>query len=196
MINKIQDFKKINITDTCAVWNILSSNCLYLASQNAKLTFWITPFILYECLTKQRKNQTYQDSRLKQRLIDERSHGSFKAVPAVSIEDLQKLAVVENRKRLSKGELTAVAVANQFTDVGFITDDKGARTMAEKVIGLGRVKTTPLLLGWLFHAEQLFGSDIDTVIKEHRENTHSKKGDLSTFFGEAYQAAIQLKQMG
>ncbi|MNH38238.1 hypothetical protein D3C79_992390 [compost metagenome] len=80
--------------------------------------------------------------------------------------------------------------------MGFITDDIGARNMAEKVIGLGRVRTTPLLLGWLFHNEQLFGSDIDTIIKEHKVNTHSEKGDLTKFFGETYQAAIQLKQMG
>ncbi|PQP83255.1 hypothetical protein C0Q44_00540 [Paenibacillus sp. PCH8] len=189
---KLYNFQKIYITDTCSVWNILSSDCLYQASLNANFTFWITPFILYECLTKERKTVTPEDSRLKKKLIDERNNGNFKNIPAVSIEDLQKLNVVENRKRLSKGELTAVAVANQFSELGFITDDKGARTMAEKVLGEGRVKTTPLLLGNLFFHEYLNGSDIDIIMRQHQENVHSKKGNLSQYFGSAYSSAIQL----
>ena len=47
-------FSMMAVTDTCSVWNMLSSRKLYQAAVNAKLHFCVTPMVLYECLQKPR----------------------------------------------------------------------------------------------------------------------------------------------
>jgi hypothetical protein len=186
---------KVNVTDTCAVWNILSSNHLYSTALKAGIQFMVTPFILYECLYKERKSNHPQDIQLKERLKQERENRQFQEIKTVSIDDLQKLDIIQNRKRLSKGELTAVASVLHFPLAGFITDDMGARIMAEKVIESDRVRTTPMLLGWLFYHDYLSGSDIDLVTNEHTQFIKSKKDDLTKFFYSMYGWATQRKLM-
>ena len=61
-------FHKHNITDTCAVWNILSSPKLYATSKAAQVTFYCTYFVIYECLYKERQRETKKDNELKSRL--------------------------------------------------------------------------------------------------------------------------------
>lgn len=182
-----------NVTDTCAVWNILSSIRLYNATKDAGMTFAITSFILYECLHKERQVINQNDEDLKARLVGEREKGKFRELKTISIEDLQQLDIIQNRKRLSKGELTAIAFVRNYAHAGFLTDDRGARRMAEKVIVEDRIRTTPLLLGWLFYHEYLNGSDIDIISEEHRSVIKSEKSDLSKFFYEMFTWALQKK---
>lgn len=48
-------FHLINVADTCAVWNVLSSSRLHAAAKEARCEFCITSFVRYECLSKLRK---------------------------------------------------------------------------------------------------------------------------------------------
>ena len=47
-------FHSVNVTDTCAVWNVLSSRTLYTAARLAGVVFVCTGFVVYECLFKPR----------------------------------------------------------------------------------------------------------------------------------------------
>ncbi|NQX71809.1 type II toxin-antitoxin system VapC family toxin [Paenibacillus alba] len=182
-------FNQLNLIDSCAVWNLLSTTRLYNASKEAKIHFILTSFILYECLYKPRKNENLKDNELKRRLIQERERGHFKDVNMISIEDLQQLDIIENRKRLSKGELTAIACALRLNNAGFVTDDRGARNMAVQVLDDNQIRTTPNLLGWLFYNNFLQDSDYNTIIDEHKQFIKSAKDDLSIFLEIMYKWA-------
>ena len=56
-------FYKHNITDTCAVWNVLSSLLLYARAKSAGVVFICTRFVIYECLFKPRKLTTICEDR-------------------------------------------------------------------------------------------------------------------------------------
>ncbi|WWL44303.1 hypothetical protein V5O39_26330 [Pseudomonas parakoreensis] len=94
-------FHKINVADTCSVWNILSSRRLYAAAQEAKCEFCMTGFVLYECLVKPRTAATEADLELRERLKQEQTKGKF-ASHSCSIDDLQAIAALESRKNSEK----------------------------------------------------------------------------------------------
>lgn len=88
---------KINVADTCSVWNILSSRRLYAATQEVSCEFCMTGFVLYECLVKPRTSPAVADLELRERLKQEQSRGKF-ASHSCSIDDLQAIANLESRK--------------------------------------------------------------------------------------------------
>lgn len=45
-------FHAVNVSDTCAVWNVLSSATLYSAAVAKGCTFCCTGFVAYECLER------------------------------------------------------------------------------------------------------------------------------------------------
>src|SRR5690349_16488757 len=122
-------FHKINVADTCSVWNILSSRRLYAGAQEARCEFCITGFVLYECLVKPRTSPTDADLELRERLKREQTRGKF-ASHSCSIDDLQAIADLESRRRLGKGELSSIAFASRIRQA-FITDDLKARALSE-----------------------------------------------------------------
>ena len=188
MINPSQ-FELHNVTDTCSVWNVLSSLILYTNASFAGCEFCLTYFVYYECLFKPRRNPTKEELLLKDRLRNERSEGAFQTYH-LDIEDLQDIIILENRKRLSKGELSSIAFARK-TRQAFLTDDQKARKLASQVMDRTKVQTTPHLFGWLYFTNRLGDRDKDQVIQEH---CHFRR-PLASYFEEMYQEALRCRLM-
>ena len=191
-----QSFVKYNVADTCSIWNILSSIVLYRAatSKASNCYFCCTQFVCYECLIRTRNNQSDTEAELKRRLIEERERGNQFVDYSINIEDLQDMEALENRKRLGKGELSSIILAKK-TRQAFITDDKKARNLAEKVLDANMVQTTPHLFGWLLYSNILNDSDKTTVIKEHSKFRTTNWGNLTIFFEKMYMKALEYKLM-
>jgi hypothetical protein len=179
-------FHLINVADTCSVWNVLSSVRLHAAAQEARCDFCITTFVKYECLFKPRKAITPAQKTLMHRLEAEQKRGSFKD-HACDIQDLQSIQLLENRKKLGKGELSSIAFAMKIGQA-VITDDKKARKLATDA-GHSLAQTTPHLFSWLIFTGRLTDSDKNVVISQHKE----MGGPLAPHFDRAYEMALQCK---
>jgi hypothetical protein len=178
-------FHPLNVADTCSVWNVLSSRLLYARAVISKCFFSCTEFVRYECLFKKRRSLSLEDQELQSRLRKEMVNGQFQCFGA-DVEDLQDVEILQNRKRLSLGELSSIAFANK-TKQAFLTDDQKARRLAEAVLGADYVQTTPHLFGWLLFTGSLQDSDKDHVISEHA----AMKRPLGRFFEEMYFWALE-----
>lgn len=180
------NFETTNVVDTCAVWNILSSRRLYTAAVLAHCHFVITNFVQYECLQKRRSAAKPSDLELRSRLQTEQSNGKFTAY-SCDIDDLQTVALLQNRKRLGKGEISSIAFAIKYQQA-VLTDDQKARRLASDA-GHKCVQTTPHLFGWLVFVGRLGDQDKDVVIAEHCE----LDGILSKYLEDAYLLALQYR---
>jgi len=176
-----------NITDTCAVWNVLSSRTLYVAARGAGVVFICTRFVLYECLFKPRRTVDACDGELQTRLRAAQKDSCFATYP-LDVADLQTIEILENRRRLGKGELSSIAFALK-TRQAFLTDDQKARKLAREVLRESPTQTTPHLLGWLFFANRLGDADKTTIIKEHQ----GMGRHLARYFEEAYLEACRCR---
>ncbi len=183
MAINVSHFHPYNVTDTCAVWNLLSSRMLYSTARSAGCVFCMTRFVLYECLHKPRKPSEH-GRLLQQRLKEEQSRVAFQAHP-LSIEDLQDIGILESRGRLSKGELSSIALARKIGQA-FLTDDQKARRLANSMPG-HMVQTTPHLFGWLFFTGRLTDGDKEVIINEHR----GLGGPLSPYFEAIYLESLR-----
>ena len=179
-------FHLVNVADTCSVWNVLSSARLHGAAKEARCEFCITSFVKYECLIKRRKNPTTVELELMSRLTREQARGGF-AAHSCDIADLQAVKVLESRKRLGKGELSAIAFAMK-TGQAVITDDKKARKLAEDS-GHALAQTTPHLFAWLIFKGRLGDSDRSTIINQHK----AMGRPLAPHFETAYSIALQCR---
>ena len=159
-------FHLVNVVDTCAVWNVLSSARLYAAAKEARCEFCVTGFVLYECLVKKRRVQKPTDKELVGRLQRAQRGGAFKAYET-TIDDLQRVAQLEQRKRLGKGELSTIAFAMKINQA-VMTDDQKARRLAQDV-GHPLVQTTPYLYAWLIFTRRLSEADKSAIIQQHEE---------------------------
>lgn len=182
-------FNRLNVTDTCAIWNVLSSRILFDASLTAQCYFSCTAFVEYECLHRKRSAETAEDSALKRRFVRARESEIFR-VCHLELEDLNDVEILAKRKNLGKGELSSIAFANR-TRQAFLTDDKKARKLAAEVLGARSVQTTPHLLGWLFFGDRLVDSDVDKIVQEHR----SLNRPLGRYFREMYRRALRYRSM-
>jgi predicted nucleic acid-binding protein len=176
-------FQTSNVADTCGVWNILSSDRLSMAAFSAGCQFIITDFVNYECLLKTRRSERSNERELQSRLRKAQSEGKFRSF-SCQIEDLQTMAILENQRRLGKGELSTIAFAIKYQQAVF-TDDQKARRLASTVCPA--VQTTPHLFSWLVFTRRLVDADKDIVISQHR----ALGRPLSTFFEEAYALALK-----
>jgi hypothetical protein len=177
----------VNVADTCSVWNVLSSPRLHGAAKEARCEFCITSFVKYECLTKPRKNgPSPAETELMRRLNQEQQRGGF-AAHSCEIGDLQAIKILENRKRLGKGELSSIAFAMKIGQA-VITDDMKARKLADDS-GHALTQTTPHLFSWLLFKGRLGDSDKDTVIEQHV----AMERPLAPHFQAAYEMALQCK---
>ncbi|HWV66724.1 hypothetical protein, partial [Chitinophaga sp.] len=109
----------------------------------------------------------------------------------ITIDDLQEIEILQNRKNLGKGELSSIVFAKK-TRQAFLTDDKKARVLAQKVLGNEFVQTTPHLVGFCFYKRYLVDSDFNLLIAEHQASLTSSWGDLSRFFKEAYEESLRI----
>ena len=182
-------FELHNVADTCAVWNVLSSRVLYVASSSAGCRFCVTYFVYYECLFKPRSNPTQEELKLQERLRQECSKGAFPSYH-LDIEDLQDIMMLENRQRLSKGELSSIAFAKK-TRQAFLTDDQKARKLARDVLEGDMVQTTPHLVGWLCFTSRIGDGDKEKIIKEHCEFNRP----LTPYFEQMFNEALRCRLM-
>lgn len=182
-------FHLINVIDTCAIWNVLSSQRLIAAAKAAKCNFSVTTFVFYEALQKPRTAPTREDIELQSRLRKERAAGFFYDC-SLDIGDLQQVDILEKRMRVGKGELSSLAFAKK-AGLAFMTDDQRARRLGSGVIGDNRVQTTPHLFGWLLFVDRLNDSDKIDVIKEHERFG----GPLRPYFETMYQEALRCRLM-
>lgn len=185
----ISNFHKINVADTCAVWNLLSSAVLYQTAISVGCVFSCTAFVEYECLRKPRKTLTPIDIKLQDALRKEQEKERF-LVYHLAIEDLLEIDVLENRRKLGKGELSSIAFAKR-TNQAILTDDQKARNSAMSAIETSFVQTTPHLVGWMFYHNFLGDSDKDAIILEH--NSHNRP--LAKFFEIVWQQACEYRLM-
>ena len=182
-------FARASVVDTCAVWNMLSSQRLNQAAINSKLHFCITPVVLYECLQKPRPNITEEQQQLMTRLRNERAAGRF-PIQECSLEDL--LAVSAKAPgRLGSGELSCIATAYRIRSISVMTDEKLARRYAQDTLGLS-VETTPRLYGYLHYHLHLGGSDHDHVIAEHER---FERRPLTAFLNQTFDHAMRCRLM-
>lgn len=189
MSRRIDQISKAVVADTCSVWNLLSSRVLYRMCVASGFDFALTAFVLYECLHKPRKERRPIDEELLRRLREARERQQFKDV-SLALEDLQEVALLEQRKRLSKGELASIAFARRV-GLAFQTDDQAARKLAATALAAERIQTTPHVLGWLFYEGHLADADLTEVLREHASfDRHLRK-----FFQEMYEEAMRCRLM-
>lgn len=161
----VSSFHPYNVTDTCAVWNVLSSQLLFEAAKKARVQFICAEFVLYECLQKPRTSVSEPETELQRRLVGARRRGDFVPCP-LDISDLQVVQILNNRKRLGKGELASAALAYKIRQA-LLTDDQPARRLVRNALPDVTVQTTPHLLGWLVYCGAIDDSEEDTVVMEH-----------------------------
>lgn len=180
-------FERLNVADTCSIWNVLSSRVLYSAAKLAGISFCCTEFVRYECLHKPGQPRP-ERSELQSRLRREISNGDFKCCK-IDIEDLQQVEIIENRMRLSKGEISSIVFAKK-SQQAFMTDDKKASKLARTVLDIGMVQSTTHLLAWLYFAGRLQDSDRNTVILDL---TTLNRGSLKSHIDDAYHEALRCR---
>ncbi|KUO59699.1 MAG: hypothetical protein APF84_13660 [Gracilibacter sp. BRH_c7a] len=180
-------FNKANVLDTCSIWNIISSNCLFSVAQQAGCSFYMTSYVLYECLYKPRKEVDSIDLELQNRLRKVLERNIITRY-SLDLEDLQDVEILERRKKLGKGELSSIVFAKKFRQ-SIITDDQKARKLARTILDASCVQTTPQLFGWLFFINFLADADKDTIIQEH----NSFKQPLEKYFLITYEEALRLR---
>ena len=193
----VSKFHHMNIVDTCAVWHVLSSQRLYRSARAQKIEFFVTEYVLYECLLKPRskpksrreEKKLHADQELCGRLTKERNSGGFKTYH-LDVDDLQNVTLLKERQRLGLGELASIALALKIRQA-FMTDDQKARKLAESEMRTDLVQTTPHLFGWLIYEGLLSDSDKDVVIHEHNEMT----GELEPYLLEIYHEALRCRLM-
>lgn len=191
MNSDITQLKLYNVIDSCSVWNILLSPTIYQASLQAGCDYSFTNYVKYECLVKRRDNRRENTSI--QKLQGEISKNRFTTCD-ISIDDLQEMEILENRKRLGKGELSSIVFAKK-AKLAFMTDDKKARKLGNEVLGIDYVQTTPHLVGFCFYKRILLDGDFEILIKEHTSTLRGSWGDLTQFFKLAYEQSLQIHLM-
>jgi len=182
-------FSNMVVSDTCSVWNMLSSRKLFSAAINANRHFCITPMVLYECLYKPRATVTTVKTEMMNRLDKARTAGVF-PVQECDLDDLVTLSNTAPRG-LGSGEMSCMAMAYRIRTLAFMTDEKKARKYAETKLGLN-VETTVKLYAWLHFHGHLSDGDHADIIQEH-EIYESRP--LTPFFQDAFHEALRCRLM-
>jgi hypothetical protein len=115
-------------------------------------------------------------------------NGDFRCCQ-IDLEDLQQVEIIENRMRLSKGEISSIIFAKKSKQA-FMTDDKKASKLARDVLNNGLVQSTPHLLGWLYFAGRLQDSDKDIIIADL---TMLNRGSLKSHIEDAYRESLRCR---
>jgi len=180
---------RVNVADTCAVTNILSSLLLFSRLDGNHFFFSITKYVEYECLYKERTVLTASDNEIQRRLIKHQKNNKFSS-HGISIADLQDASIVKLSQHLGIGELSSIAFSKKINQA-FLTDDQKARRIAKEILGAERVQTTPHLVGWLFYQSIFSDGDLGVLITEHV----SLNRPLEKFFRIVYDEACRIRSM-
>ena len=186
-------FRPVNVTDTCAIWNLVGSTTLFRTARQEHLSFVITNTVSYECFIKSRGSAPSPAHRqLRQRLAKHIERGEVRQSD-VTIDDLQDVINTARRlgsdKRLGCGEISCAALARRLRQAVLTDNKRDFRAIGELVDGL--LQTTPRLLGWLCLVGRLTDGDVNDVIKEHC----SSDGHLSRIYKRAYCEAYEKRLM-
>ncbi|KAA0593968.1 hypothetical protein J2848_004134 [Azospirillum lipoferum] len=185
-------FPAVSAIDTCAVWNILSSRTLSAAISRKGCHFVLAEYVRYECLGKPRTNLTEADAALCEKLKTEITSSKQFSVHPLGVDDLRDLvATVGSPKRFHHGEVAALALSRKLGN-GFLTDDYAARKVGENTLGQDRVRSTPLLVGWLVYDGQLTDGDIPVIVADNKAY-RNKRGFLGSFIQKCYEHAMGLR---
>lgn len=182
-------FHPVNVSDTCAVWNVLSSRLLYRRARDGKCEFTCSWYVHYEALYRRRSSMSRADIELRERLKVAQANGSFAPI-SISLGDLQVVANLESRRQLSLGELSSIALAVGIGHA-FLTDDQAARRLAQDVLTTARVQTTPHLLAWLYFVSLISDTDVDAISEEHERLGRP----LRPHFRRAHEMAMMARAM-
>ena len=180
-------FAPMVVTDTCAVWNVLSARKLYRAAFSSGLNFCITPMVLFECVRKPRKNVTAEQAELITRFHEVKKNGAFDILEC-DLDDLLTVSQIAPAG-LSSGELSCIAMSYRVSTIAVMTDERQARYFAENRLAL-RVETTPRLYGWLHFRRRLVDGDHSDVLAEHEKY---ERRPLTKHFETAYTSALQYR---
>jgi len=182
-------FERVNVTDTCAIWNVLSSDLLFRRARQAGCDFCCTEFVAYEALIRVPSTPSPDHTELQGRLRAARESGQFKDY-SISIDDLAAVSSLQARRRLSLGELSSIAFAASIRQA-FLTDDQKARKLAVETLAQQRVQTTPHMLAWLYFTGHLTDADVAPLIEQHEQ----MKRPLRPHFKTAHESACRAKLM-
>ena len=159
-MNNISQFVRLNVADTCSLWNLLSSKLLYSTARSAGVQLCCTEFVIYECL---HKTGQYRPERaeLQKRLRNALRENQV-AKYEIDLEDLQDIEVLRNRKKLSLGELSVLVFARK-TSQAVLTDDRGAQKLARAILAAADVQNTAHLYAWLYLTSLLGDGDLQQI---------------------------------
>ncbi len=184
----ITNCTRVNIVDSCAVSNLLSSSLLFNRLDSNQFFFSITRYVEYECLQKNRSSVAGTSQiEIRKRLIQLQKREKF-TTHNISIEDLQDTALLKHNRQLGTGELSSIAFSKKINHA-FLTDDQKARKIAVEILGKEKVQTTPHLVGWLFYTGLFTDGDLSVLVEQH----NSFERPLEKFFKEVYLHACRLK---
>jgi hypothetical protein len=181
----VSSFVRLNVVDSCALWNILSSPLLYSVALREQCGFSCTVFVKYECLHKPRSSPSAEDTELMQRFSLALARSEVVAYN-LDIADLQDVTVLRNRRTLSMGELSSIAFAMK-TRQAFLTDDQKARKLGGTTTPPTQVQTTPHLLGWLVFSQKVSDNDVPVIVAQH----NSMGRPLAPHFTNAYREGLR-----
>ena len=185
-------FMLLNVTDTCALWNILGSALLYRASRNARVSISSTQFVHYECFHK-RGGNSREWQELRNRLRERMKNGEIRFWD-IDLEDLHELAALEERTAMSKGELSSIVFAKR-TAQSFLSDDGQAKKLARLVLAESAIQDTPHLCAWLCIHDAIHESDEQTIRAELAALNRALEPHLHNAFLKALEYKL-IQQMG
>lgn len=185
----VRSFQKLNVADTCSLWNLLSSDTLRRAAFGVGCSFCITEYVSYECLVKGNSTLDAHRLELRRKLATAISNNQIR-VHSISLEDLLEVEFLESRQRLGRGELTTIAFAKTTGQSAF-SDDKKARSLAMAVLGPRGGQWTAQLLGWLCYTDYLVDHECQAVADELAAFGRS----MSPHLENAYRSALHAKLM-
>jgi hypothetical protein len=181
-MTNVAQFEKLNVADTCSLWNILASRVLWATAESVGVKFCSTTFVRYECLHKPGPTRP-ERAELQKRLQTKIGSGSIEFHP-IDLEDLQEFEVLRNRRRVSPGELSVIIFARK-TRQAVLTDDIGAQKLAHRELGAEFVQSTPHLFAWLYFNSLMNDSDKDQIVKDLQLLGRSLQPHLNDFHTEA-----------
>jgi hypothetical protein len=180
-------FVRLNVADTCSIWNVLASRILYSAARAAQVSLCVTHFVRYECLNKPGQIRP-ERSELQRRLQREIDLGGVTCCN-IDLEDLQDIEVLQARGRISKGELSSMVFARK-TQQAFMTDDRKAAKLADEILPSHRVQSTPHLFAWLYFAGGLQDSDKGAIAADLLALGRNLQPHLDAAYNEALRCRL------
>jgi len=182
MTGNVAQFEKLNVADTCSLWNILASRALAARAESVGVKLCSTTFVRYECLHKAGPPRP-ERAELQKRLKGKIASGKMQWYP-IDIEDLQEFEILRSRKRVSPGELSVIIFARK-TRQAVLTDDIGAQKLARQELGAQLVQSTPHLFAWLYFNSHMSDSDKDQVVADLKSVRRNLQPHLDEYHTEA-----------